>query len=121
MFFQEGHNEEQDLVQSASDEELLKRSLKNPRLFEILLARYEEAFLRKAYYILGTKEAAEDAVQDAFVKIYKNAGRFEPQRPSWGALLLVTSLGRAREVTRLRGGTRYNPIEHTRLIHYQYR
>ncbi|OGJ67554.1 hypothetical protein A2947_02265 [Candidatus Peribacteria bacterium RIFCSPLOWO2_01_FULL_54_110] len=104
MFFQEGHNEEQDLVQSASDEELLKRSLKNPRLFEILLARYEEAFLRKAYYILGTKEAAEDAVQDAFVKIYKNAGRFEPQPgagfKSWGYRILVNTCYTAYKKTK---------------------
>ncbi len=84
-----------DLVASLSDEELLERSFDNPHLFEKLLDRYEEAFLRKAYYILGTKEAAQDAVQDAFVKIYKNARRFQPQPgagfKSWGYRILVNT------------------------------
>ena len=84
-----------DLVASLSDEELLERSFDNPHLFEKLLERYEEAFLRKAYYILGTKEAAQDAVQDAFVKIYKNARRFQPQPgagfKSWGYRILVNT------------------------------
>lgn len=94
MFLEES-NAKRDIVEGVSDEELLKRSLANPHLFEKLLDRYEEAFLRKAYYILGTKEAAQDAVQDAFVKIYKNARRFEPQPgagfKSWGYRILVNT------------------------------
>ena len=84
-----------DLVAGMSDEELLERSFGKPHLFEKLLDRYEEPFLRKAYYILGTKEAAQDAVQDAFVKIYKNARKFEPQPgagiKSWGYRILVNT------------------------------
>jgi len=93
MFLEESNPK--DLVASMPDEELLKRSFDNPHLFEKLLDRYEEAFLRKAYYILGTKEAAQDAVQDAFVKIYKNARRFQPQPgagfKSWGYRILVNT------------------------------
>ncbi len=88
-------NAKKDIITGLSDEELLKRSFDKPYLFEKLLERYEEAFLRKAYYILGTKEAAQDAVQDAFVKIYKNARRFEPQPgagfKSWGYRILVNT------------------------------
>jgi len=84
-----------DIIASMPDEELLERSFKSPHLFEKLLDRYEEAFLRKAYYILGTREAAEDAVQDAFVKIYKNARRFTPQPgagfKSWAYRILVNT------------------------------
>lgn len=94
MFLEESDTK-MDLVATMSDEELLKRSFNNPHLFERLLGRYQEAFLRKAYYILGTKEAAQDAVQDAFVKIYKNARRFEPQPgagfKSWGYRILVNT------------------------------
>ncbi len=94
MFLEENHKPK-DLVQSASDEELIAKVTKKPHLFEVLIDRYEEAFLRKAYYILGTKEAAEDAVQDAFVKIYRNADRFEPQPgagfKSWGYRILVNT------------------------------
>lgn len=83
------------LLASVSDEVLLARSVKNPHLFEVLVDRYEEAFLRKAFYILGNKEAAEDAVQDAFVKMYRNAKRFVPQPgagfKSWGYRILVNT------------------------------
>lgn len=100
----EESNVNRDLVVGMSDEELLKRSLANPHLFEKLLDRYEEAFLRKAYYILGTKEAAQDAVQDAFVKIYKNARRFEPQPgagfKSWGYRILVNTCFTAYKKTK---------------------
>lgn len=82
-------------LKDKTDEELLERSFTNPRLFEALIDRYEEAFLRKAYYILGNKESAEDAVQDAFVKIYKNAHRFRPEPnagfKSWAYRILVNT------------------------------
>lgn len=84
-----------DLLASRPDEEVLSRSLGKPHLFGTLINRYEEAFLRKALYILGNKEAAEDAVQDAFVKIYKNAQRFQPQPgagfKSWAYRILVNT------------------------------
>lgn len=88
-------NNEQSLITKGSDEELLKESFDDPKKFEALIDRYEDAFLRKAYYILGNKESAEDAVQDAFVKIYKNARRFKPQPgagfKSWGYRILVNT------------------------------
>ncbi|MDO8620159.1 MAG: RNA polymerase sigma factor [bacterium] len=94
MFLEESDSKK-DLITGMPDEELLKRSFGHPYLFEKLLDRYEEAFLRKAYYILGTKEAAQDAVQDAFVKIYKNAKRFQPQPgagfKSWAYRILVNT------------------------------
>ena len=94
MFLEESAPKK-DLVATMPDEELLERSFGDPRLFERLLDRYREAFIRKAYYILGTKEAAQDAVQDAFVKIYKNARRFQPQPgagfKSWGYRILVNT------------------------------
>lgn len=82
-------------MEAQTDEELLARSVENPHAFEKLVDRYEEAFLRKALYILGNREAAEDAVQDAFVKMYKNASRFIPEPgagfKSWGYRILVNT------------------------------
>lgn len=57
--------------QPQKDEEILLRSYKDPRAFGALVDRYEKPFFRKCFFILRTKEDAEDAVQDAFVKIYK--------------------------------------------------
>lgn len=94
MFLDEP-KKQKNIIASLPDEKLLERSFENPRLFEQLLDRYEEAFLRKAYYILGTREAAEDAVQDAFVKIYRNARRFTPVPgagfKSWAYRILVNT------------------------------
>ncbi len=56
--------------------------------------------MRKALYILKNKEDAQDVVQDAFTKIYLNAGRFQVQEGAslntvaWetGHLLLLSLL-----------------------------
>lgn len=64
---------------SISDEEALARSLREPHLFEVLVDRYEDAFLRKSRSILGDTPEAVDAVQDAFTKIYVYARKFEPR------------------------------------------
>lgn len=89
------HKPGRDLIESRTDEEILSRSQNKPHLFEALIDRYEEAFLRKALYILGNKEAAEDAVQDAFVKVYRNARRFVPVPgagfKSWAYRILVNT------------------------------
>ncbi len=65
----------EDLSQK-TDEELLALSLKNPDVFSLIVTRYEEKLLRKAKQLLGSEEEAEDVLQEVFVKIYLNAGRF---------------------------------------------
>lgn len=59
------------------DEEILKASLKEPAVFEILVERYQEPLLRAAWRVVRSREEAEDIVQEAFVKMYKNGSRFE--------------------------------------------
>ncbi|PIR57923.1 MAG: hypothetical protein COU71_01445 [Parcubacteria group bacterium CG10_big_fil_rev_8_21_14_0_10_38_31] len=60
-----------------SDEEILALSIDKPSLFEILVNRYQNAFLRKAKEIIRDDEIAMDIVQEVFMKIYMNARRFE--------------------------------------------
>ena len=71
-------DEEKIAQPEMGDVEILRASRDNPALFEVLVSRYEEAFLRKAKYILKDDEKARDVVQDAFVKIYLNAARYQP-------------------------------------------
>jgi len=59
------------------DEEILRASLEQPALFEVLVEKYQAPLLRAAWRVVRSREEAEDIVQEAFVKIYKNAGRFE--------------------------------------------
>ena len=81
---------------TAGDEEILARSVAHPHLFEILVDRYQAAFIRKCEYLLrDERELAPDVVQDAFVKIYLNAGRFKKQEgasfKSWAYKIVVNT------------------------------
>ncbi|PIP86400.1 hypothetical protein COW82_02220 [Candidatus Campbellbacteria bacterium CG22_combo_CG10-13_8_21_14_all_43_18] len=93
-----------------SDEEVLHRSVKNPKFFEVLIERYEEAFLRKAGRILRGKEDSEDAVQETFTKIYLSAHKFQKQEgasfSSWGYKILQnTCFTHYQKLKRKRGAT----------------
>jgi RNA polymerase sigma-70 factor (ECF subfamily) len=78
-----------------TDEEILAASLKTPSLFALLVRKYEEPFMRKAMGIVREREEAEDVVQEAFTKIYLNAGKFKvvdgAQFSSWGYRILINT------------------------------
>lgn len=78
-----------------TDEEVLAKSYEEPRLFELLVMRHEEAFLRKAKYILKSQESAQDVVQDTFVKIYMYGRNFKPVEgarfTSWAYRILINT------------------------------
>jgi RNA polymerase sigma factor (sigma-70 family) len=77
------------------DEEILTLSLKNPTYFSHIVDRYQDAFMRKAERIMGTRDDAHDVVQDTFTKIYLNAKKFKPVPgatfKSWGYKILVNT------------------------------
>lgn len=82
-------------AQDLSDEVILSRSQAEPWLFAILLERYEAAFLRKAQSIVWSELDAEEVVQDAFTKIYVNAGKFEVREgakfSSWAYTIVINT------------------------------
>src|SRR3989344_2244152 len=87
------------------DEEILATSLNKPALFKILVDRYREAFIRKAAGIVRSREEAEDIVQDTFVKIYNNGGKFKKRDgiefKSWAYRGLVnTAISRYRKISK---------------------
>src|SRR5512146_2317233 len=79
-------------LSALSDAEVLARSQKEPDLFAILVRRYEAPLLRRARTILGSPEAAEEAVQDAFTKMYLYADKYRVQEgasfSSWAYTIL---------------------------------
>lgn len=87
-----------------SDAELLARSRKEPELFALLVRRYEAPFLRRARTILGSKEDAEEAVQDAFTKMYLYADKYRVQEGATFASWAYTILNRVA-YTRYRAKT----------------
>ncbi|MGH7175673.1 MAG: RNA polymerase sigma factor [Minisyncoccia bacterium] len=77
---------------ACSDAEILARSRQEPELFRELVRRYEAPLLRRAQRVLRTREDAEEAVQDAFTKMYLYADRYAPQAgatfSSWAYTIL---------------------------------
>lgn len=61
------------------DAEILVRSHKEPEIFAELVRRYEAPFMRRARTILRSQEDAEEAVQDAFTKIYLYSDKYHVQ------------------------------------------
>ena len=90
-----GYLDDTSLSQGHSDEEVLALSVKHPSLFALLVRKYEGPFMRKARSIVREEEAAEDVVQEAFTKIYLNAGKFQKQEgasfSSWGYRILINT------------------------------
>lgn len=64
-------NELLSLIQSGSSQ-----------AFSTLVERHTERFYRLAYRYLQSREAAEDAVQDAFIKLWENPGLWQPEKNS---------------------------------------
>jgi RNA polymerase sigma-70 factor (ECF subfamily) len=79
---------------SLSDADLLSRAKGEPALFALLVRRYEQPFLRRARTVLRDTRDAEEAVQDAFTKIYLYADHYRPQEGATFASWAYTILNR---------------------------
>jgi len=66
------------LSQGRIDDTLLVREAQrgNRAAFEELVRHYDQAVLRLALHLTGSEHEAQDIYQDAFLKAYKNIGRF---------------------------------------------
>lgn len=77
------------------DEEILELSLSHPSVFEVIVDRYQDRFLKKAKTVLHNEEDAEDAVQETMVRIYRYAHTFREQQhasfSSWAYKILFNT------------------------------
>ena len=82
---------------------LLDDAARRREAFELLVFRYQNRVLRLAYSILGERTAAEDAMQDALLRVWRGLDRFrgEASLSTWiysitrnAALSARKSLGR---------------------------
>lgn len=69
--------------------------------FAILVSRYRDVALAYAYACLGSREEAEDAAQEAFVRAYQALPRFRVGE-SWGAWLMRILRNHCTDVMRRR-------------------
>ena len=76
-------------LRSLADEDLMQLvSRSDPAAFELLYERHAGVAFSLAYRIMGTRNAAEDVVQEAFLNIWRSGARFERSRGSVRTWLL---------------------------------
>jgi len=72
--------------------------------FAVLYDRHSAPLYRRTRRLLGEREAAEDAVQTAFLNVWRGAGTFTPARGDAGAWLMASASHAALDQLRGRAG-----------------
>jgi RNA polymerase sigma-70 factor (ECF subfamily) len=91
------------LATDADDLVVVRRCLAGDRnAFQPIVERYHRVLFNVAFRILGNREEASDATQDAFVKVYQTLARFDQTRRfySWMYRILVNECLNARRARR---------------------
>jgi RNA polymerase sigma-70 factor, ECF subfamily len=84
-----------------SDEQLMRRvAEEDPLAFAVLYERHLGSALRLAVQICSRFVLAEEAVQEAFLALWRNRGEYDPRRGSVRAWLLWMVRNRAIDVLR---------------------
>lgn len=79
------------------DADLVRRVLEgDPSAYAGLVARHRDRLGRYAVRMLGNREDAEDAVQEAFVRAYRSLAHCEPDR--FGPWLFMILVNRCRTI-----------------------
>ena len=68
--------------------------------FEVVYDRHSRAAFSLAFRILGTRPSAEEAVQEAFLAVWRSGARYRPERGSVGTWVLGIVHHRAVDVLR---------------------
>jgi RNA polymerase sigma-70 factor, ECF subfamily len=92
-------------VEDAPDEALVRASaLGDERAFRLLVRRYLRKAMAIALTYMGTREDAEDVVQEAFRRVYQSLDRFDTRRAfqPWFFTILRNSARNALHSTRAR-------------------
>ena len=83
-------------MESSSDAPIVARVLRGDvEAYALLVARYRDRYARYAWHMLGNREDAEEALQDAFTRAYRSLARCDdPER--FGAWLFRILVNRCR-------------------------
>ena len=90
-------------MDDSSDAVIIDRVLRGDvEVFRTLVERYRDRYARYAFHMLGNREDAEEALQDAFTRAYRSLARCEdPDR--FGAWLFRILVNRCRTMGARRG------------------
>jgi len=83
------------------DSDLISKvARRDKNAFGVLYDRYCQLALSLAWRILNEREEAEDAVQEAFLQVWREAGSYDPKRGNVSTWL--TTIARSRAIDKLR-------------------
>lgn len=86
----------------------------DPRFFEPLVRAYEGPGLRVATGMLGNVDDARDALQEAFVKVFRNLSRFDTRR-AFGPWFYQILRNQCRDMIRSRSSRGAREVRDERL------
>lgn len=113
-----GWRHEEDRTRLADEDLLVHAADGDERAFEVLYDRHGKVAWSLAYRLLGERGAAEDLVQEAFMAVWNQAGRYSSSKGSVRTWILAILHNRA--VDRLRqaaaGKRRQEALEHVAAI-----
>ncbi len=74
--------EREDPGSSGDSAQTLERAIAGDRAaFDELIVRHQARVLMTAWRLLGSKEDAQDAAQEVFLRLYRHLRRVDPKRP----------------------------------------
>jgi len=79
---------------------LLRIREKDERAIEALYARYSGPLYSLAYQVTGADRFAQEVVQEVFVAVWKDAGRFDPSRGALSSWLFALARHKAIDLVR---------------------
>lgn len=90
-------------MEGSSDAVIVARVVRGDvEAFAVLVERYRDRYARYAFHMLGNRQDAEEALQDAFTRAYRSLARCEdPER--FGAWLFRILVNRCRTLGARRG------------------
>ena len=93
----------QEALEALSDEVLVARAAAGlQEAIAVLFDRHQRSMYGLALRITGDDASAQDAVQDAFVSVWRNASRFDAERASARSWMLAITHHRAIDAVRRR-------------------
>jgi len=96
---------------------LLRIREKDERAIEALYARYSGPLYSLAYQVTGADRYAQEVVQEVFVAVWKDAGRYDPSRGALSSWLFALARHKAIDLVRKEANVR----KHTADVDLEFR
>lgn len=96
-----GDAEDLERFRRLGDEQLIRLDAElDPRALEVLYERHHVLAFSLAVRIVGSSERAQDVVQEAFLNLWHDAGRYDPERGSVRTWLMSVVHDRSLDTVR---------------------